>query len=251
MTKQTIAPGARLHRLGGEKGPDLVLIHGFGADRYSWLATAPAWFGTHQVWALELPAHGDAGPLAGSGDPAGIASSIAQCLPQLKWPFALVGHSLGAAITLHLAKLLPQALSHLVLIAPAGLGQSLDGEFMLSFARLKTSAETEALLHRLVNRSRLINPQMAAHVLASLAIPGRREALSLIARSLIDARPEKLPGNIPTLVIWGDADIINPADESLQASLGHRFVMLANVGHMPQVEAPTKVSRLISEVLKE
>jgi len=92
---------------------------------------------------------------------------------------------------------------------------------------------------------------MAAHVLASLAIPGRREDLSLIARSLIDAHPGKLPGNIPVLVIWGDADTINPADESLRARLGHRFVMLANVGHMPQVEAAPKVSRLISAVLKE
>jgi len=108
MTKQIIASGARLHRLGGGKGPDLVLIHGFGADRHSWLATAPAWFGTHRVWALELPAHGDAGPLAGPGDPAGLASSIARHLPRLKQPFALVGHSLGAAIALHLAKLLPQ-----------------------------------------------------------------------------------------------------------------------------------------------
>ena len=30
---------AALHRLGGE-GPDILFIHGFGADRLSWLALA-------------------------------------------------------------------------------------------------------------------------------------------------------------------------------------------------------------------
>ena len=34
---------AALHRLGGE-GPDVLLIHGFGADRFSWLALAPQLF---------------------------------------------------------------------------------------------------------------------------------------------------------------------------------------------------------------
>ncbi|MED5351517.1 MAG: hypothetical protein VYA41_01225 [Pseudomonadota bacterium] len=34
---------AALHRLGGE-GPDVLLIHGFGADRLSWPALAPSSF---------------------------------------------------------------------------------------------------------------------------------------------------------------------------------------------------------------
>ena len=32
-----------LHRLGGE-GPDILFIHGFGADRLGWLAVAPQLF---------------------------------------------------------------------------------------------------------------------------------------------------------------------------------------------------------------
>ena len=44
---------AALHRLGGE-GPDVLLIHGFGADRLSWLALAPQLFPLATVWALSL-----------------------------------------------------------------------------------------------------------------------------------------------------------------------------------------------------
>jgi pyruvate dehydrogenase E2 component (dihydrolipoamide acetyltransferase) len=41
-----------LHRLGGD-GPDLLFIHGFGADRLSWLAVAPQLFDLASVWAVE------------------------------------------------------------------------------------------------------------------------------------------------------------------------------------------------------
>ena len=41
-----------LHRLGGD-GPDLLFIHGFGADGLSWLAVAPQLFDLASVWAVE------------------------------------------------------------------------------------------------------------------------------------------------------------------------------------------------------
>ena len=57
---------AALHRLGGE-GPDVLLIHGFGADRLSWLALAPQLFPVATVWAAEFGGHGAAGNDVGKG----------------------------------------------------------------------------------------------------------------------------------------------------------------------------------------
>ena len=57
-----------LHRLGGE-GPDLLFIHGFGADRLSWLAVAPLLFDLATVWAVEYAGHGATRDDLGAGDP--------------------------------------------------------------------------------------------------------------------------------------------------------------------------------------
>ena len=51
---------AVLHKLGGS-GPDILLIHGFGSDRLSWLATAPKMFQLGTIWAVEYAGHGMAG----------------------------------------------------------------------------------------------------------------------------------------------------------------------------------------------
>ena len=67
---------AALHRLGGE-GPDVLFIHGFGADRLGRLAVAPQFFGEASVWAVEYAGHGTAGNDAGDGAPATIAAVIA------------------------------------------------------------------------------------------------------------------------------------------------------------------------------
>ncbi len=44
--------------LGGD-GRDIVLIHGFGSDRLSWLGNSPALMPLGRVHALDLPGHGD------------------------------------------------------------------------------------------------------------------------------------------------------------------------------------------------
>ena len=64
-----------LHRLGGE-GPDVLLIHGFAADRLSWLAVAPQMFETATLWAVEYAGHGGAGNDAGDGTPQALADAI-------------------------------------------------------------------------------------------------------------------------------------------------------------------------------
>ena len=67
---------AALHRLGGE-GPDILFIHGFGADRLSWLALAPKLFPFGTVWAVEYAGHGMAGNDVGEGNPSDLSRAIA------------------------------------------------------------------------------------------------------------------------------------------------------------------------------
>lgn len=237
---------ARLHAEGGA-GPDLVLIHGFGADRLGWGATAPAFQATHRVWTLELPWHGLAGP--GATDPEGMAAEAAVALAALGPRVALVGHSLGGAIAALLAAGDPGRFGPVVLIAPGGLGAGLDPDFLTGFAKLETGEQALAHLRRLVVRERLITPGMAQHVLAGLAVAGSRAALADIATALLAAPSPPFP--VGAHVIWGAEDKINPHDPLSVADWGDRFTLLPDTGHLPQVEAVAKVNKIIAGVLAE
>lgn len=255
-----------MHRVGGE-GPSVVLIHGFGADRLSWVATSPALLDSYTVWAAELPAHGAAQP--GSTTPIDMARALVELLPETGGPatggsVALIGHSLGGAVAAHLVALRPDRIGKTVLIAPAGFGQGQgdgkghgdgqrDGQglgatdFLTRFPELQTEDEAFALLRQLVVRERLIMPQMAQYVLKHLAQPGRREALSEIAKAALNFLPPALPEG--ALVIWGDNDAINPPDVKWLDSLGEQAMRLPQTGHLPHVEAVSQVNRRITEYL--
>jgi 3-oxoadipate enol-lactonase len=57
-------------------------------------------------------------------------------------------------------------------------------------------------------------------------------------------------GNIPTLVLVGEADALTPPDQArgmAQAIPGARFELIAGAGHFPPIERPEQVAKLIRE----
>ena len=177
-----------LHRLGGE-GPDILFIHGFGADRLGWLAVAPQLFDEASVWAVEYAGHGTAGNDAGDGAPATIAAAIADEIGDRLTSPLVVGHSLGGTLALHLAAAMPHRLAGLVLLAPAALAAGIDNSFIAAIPELDDSDEALDVLRRLVCRKFLITPRMAGAVVSGLSPPGRRAALRQIAGALETSAP--------------------------------------------------------------
>ncbi|WP_127145588.1 alpha/beta fold hydrolase [Pelagibacterium montanilacus] len=239
-------PSALLHRLGGDLSARPVLfIHGFGADRFGWAANAPALFETANVFALDLPGHGAAPSEVGTGAIADLVEAAYEALdPAIEGSWLLVGHSLGGAVTLGLAARVPDRVGSVVAIAPAGYGTGIDEKFVDCLPRLESEDETEALLQTLVSRPRLINRQMAAHVLNGLETPGRREALSRIGDQLKTLRAPALP-DCPVLWIWGTDDSINPPSSDFAARSGDSYELIEGARHMPHVEYASKVNRLL------
>lgn len=236
---------AKLRRIGGE-GPAVLLIHGFGADRMGWVANTPALMEQHSVWAVDLPAHGEAEPGAITFED--LTDSVVEATKGLDGPLALVGHSLGGAIASQMVARDPVRYGATLLLAPAGFGAgSLNAAFLQGFATLESEDEALGLLRLLVERERLIQPPMAQYVLAHLARPGRRQALAAMAAAALSLIPPALPEK--ALVIWGENDQINRPDLSWLESLGERAVLLTGTGHLPHLEAATRVNRLMLEHL--
>jgi pyruvate dehydrogenase E2 component (dihydrolipoamide acetyltransferase) len=251
--------GARrvaIEALGGD-GPDALLLHGFGADRLSWLANETAIGAVAKLYALDLPGHGASGMDVGDGALETLSRRIAEALDRKGLHrLHLIGHSLGGGLALMLAASRPDLVASLALIAPAGLGTVVDQAFLSEFPALSRAEETQALLRRLVVRPRLIGKPLIDLVLAQLARPGARSALTSIAEGIarvdyaLNAAADRIAqSDLPRLVIWGEEDAINPLSSAKLAAFGGRALIVADAGHLPHVESPRRVNEAIVDFL--
>lgn len=242
--------------LGGE-GPPALLLHGFGSDHLLWLANQQAIGAVAALAALDLPGHGDSSMDVGDGAIGSLADRVAALLERKAMrKVHLIGHSLGGAVALALAESRPDLVASLVLIAPAGLGRSVDEHFLTEFPRLAAPEAATALLQRLVVRPRLINKFMVGRVLDQLERPGAREALARIAHAIpysgaamARAAASVRRRDLPRLIVWGEEDAINRLSEERLAQFGGEVFLVAEAGHLPQVEQPRLVNERICEFL--
>jgi len=225
-----------LHRIGG-RGPDALLIHGFGADRMSWLAVAPQMCETATVWAAEYAGHGSAGNEAGDGTPGALAAAIETAIADRLTTPLIVGHSLGGTLALHLAASASLDVAGLLLLAPAGVAGQPDGDFIQSLSELEDGEAALTLMRRLVTRKTLMTRRMADAFVETLRSDGRRQALRRIAGALTSQSAPPYPSAIPHMTLWGGADeIAAPPDRSMPG-----FRVIESVGHLPHIEAVSSV----------
>jgi pimeloyl-ACP methyl ester carboxylesterase len=236
----------------GTSGSAILLIHGFGADRLSWLANQQELSAAGRIYTLDLPGHGET-PLTGAGRLEDLVRAVADAIDASRiGPVHIVAHSLGGAVAIALAAAQPDLVRSLALIAGAGLGHGVNESFLFEYPRSASAEDTEALLRRLVSRPRLINRYMVARVLEQLNSPGGREALIAIADELRQIgtviEPSLLAlasSPLPRLAIWGAADTIIPLDEERLSDFGGERLILTDIAHLPHIEA----SRAVNERL--
>src|SRR5258708_7657202 len=113
-------------RAGWGSGPRALLVHGLGGNAASWLKLVPELLrACRGVVAVELPGHGRAWLLPGEA-PLGaleLSEALFAALSTLFGPgdpALLVGNSLGGALCLHVAALLPGLVAGVVGLSPAG-----------------------------------------------------------------------------------------------------------------------------------
>ena len=156
----TLAPG------GARPADPVVLVHGFGGDKNSWLFVQQPLSETHAVHALDLPGHGASGKDVGDGSLATLADTVIGFLDALGISRAhLVGHSLGGAVIAAVAKAAPDKVASLTLLAPAGYGAEADAEYLRGFAAASSRRELKPLLGRLFADESLVTRQLVDDLL--------------------------------------------------------------------------------------
>lgn len=251
-TTPPLAAPAQLHRV-----TPLVLIHGFGADRASWRPVAGLLPAQHPLVMPELPGHGQAAPrpVQRIED---LAFAIADDLRAQGIESAhLVGHSLGGAVAIALADLGLVAARSLVLIAPGGLGPEANTAFLHGLAGAETPEALQGWLDQMVADPASLPAGFARAVLRQRDRAGNGAALAQMAAALfgngvqlLRLRQSLQRLTMPAKVIWGRADRILPPSHAADLPGHIGLHLLDGVGHVPQLENPGLVARLIVETLR-
>ena len=253
------AEGHSLHlhwaRRGG--GTPLLLIHGFGADQGSWRPLLQHLPHERAVVAIDLPNHGKSEARAVQTLQE-VAAEVLKRLDAEGIPFVhLLGHSLGGAVALALAKTSPERVRSLTLLAPVGLGTDIDGSFIDGLVSADDEPSLKAVMTALFHDPAGLTGSFVATAFKQLQSSGRRAALATMARqfmpsgrqaeSLRDAFAEL---QVPVQVIWGTGDRIIPTRHGLGLPSHVALHLLPSVGHLPQIEAAALVGALVDHLLR-
>lgn len=252
------ASGSVLKTLQGGTGDPVVFIHGFGGDLSAWRPFILHLGVANPILAVDMPAHGSAADqqAAGFDD---LVASVRQKLASDKIErLHLVGHSVGAAVAAALAGGSDLDVRSLTLLAPAGLGPGINGDYVLGFLSSPTEAALGAWLRLLVH-----DPSNMSGVVVRATLASREASRAMVANQsrlaaglfsgntqLFDVRDALSRYRGAARVIVGREDRIIPAGyaEAIPPHVAlHRF---AQVGHLPYQEAAQIVGGLVAQSIR-
>jgi pyruvate dehydrogenase E2 component (dihydrolipoamide acetyltransferase) len=243
----------------GQDGEVVLLVHGYGGDRNSWLFLQEPLAARHRVYALDLPGHGTSSKDVGDGSAGVLADAVVGVLDAIGAERAhLVGHSLGGAVAAAAAARNPRRIGSLTLIAPSGLGPEINAGYLRGFADAQTRRELKPVVGQLFADEGLVTRQVIDDLLAYKRLDGVDAALhALLGTLLLDGDTQRtdtaaavasIGGAVPVTVVWGSADrVIPPAQaESVAGAVRH---LVDGAGHMPHMERPAAVQAAIEEAI--
>jgi pyruvate dehydrogenase E2 component (dihydrolipoamide acetyltransferase) len=252
------AGGRRLRhlRVGPETGAPVIFVHGFGGDYLSWAFNQGTIAETRPAYAVDLPGHGGSTKDVTGGTLDAFVAALADYHDAIGGePAHFVGHSLGGHIMTALALTSPQRVRALTLIAPAGFGKEINGDFISGFIAESRPRKLRPVLEMLVANPGLVTAQMVEDVLKYKRLDGAVAALQTVATANFDGSTQRNQlrsrlGEIgvPIQVIWSEADQILPIAHADGLPSSIKVSRLTGAGHIPHIEKSDEVNALIAAV---
>lgn len=230
------------------KGTPLVLLHGYPLDHHLWDDVAPLLEDTFDLIIPDLRGFGGSSTVDSFYAMEDFASDIAALLDHLGLQkAAIAGHSMGGYVALAFARLYPERVSGLGLVASQVLGDPEERKQ----GRYKSAAEvadkgiasvvetmtpkftSDAQLQEFARKS-MEGQQPAAYIGALKAMAER-----------VDSTPLLSSLAVPVVVVHGTADQLIPIDRAREVKAAipdAHLVEISGAGHMPMMEAKEKTA---------
>jgi 3-oxoadipate enol-lactonase len=238
------------------------MVHGYPFDHMLWQSQMGALSDIAQVIAPDLRGFGQSDAPGGIYTMEAYADDLAAQLDTLKIERAVVcGLSMGGYIALAVWKKYASRVCGLILAdtragadAPAARQTRLDTVEQVKQHGSKPAAD--AMLPRLLTEAtRQSRPDLVEFAHAMML---RQSPAGVIGAQLgMAERPDSTPAlptiNVPTLAVFGDQDVITPAEtegRNLAAAIpGAQLVVIPNAGHLANLEQPEAFNVAVREYL--
>ena len=244
-------------------GRAVVFIHGIGgaATAWWWQKTTFAEAGFEPV-PLDLPGYGTRPPVTAL-DFELLAADVEAAIADrgLERP-VLLGHSMGGMVAQTLLRRRPEAYAAAVLACTSPAFGNPDGGFQQKFVSdrlgpLEAGKTMADLAPALVRAMMGPNPNQAGRAHASdvmARVPADTYRAAIRCLVTFDERANLGSIRIPVLCLAGEKDPNAPAPvvERMAGKIpGARYVCLADVGHLPNLEAPAEFDAAVLGFLGE
>jgi pimeloyl-ACP methyl ester carboxylesterase len=253
----------RVREEGPIDAPVLLLMHGFIYSLETWNDWADHFSATYRVIRFDLPGHGLTGPDPKMRySPDERAAFVGQVMDALGVEHAIIGgNSLGGLAAWKFAVLSPERVDALVLVSAGAYPVNGVGDTPIEAPAamklfLRTAPETgiDATLKRVFSDAEKATPARAKLLRDMMRREGNGEAYiqSIAKFSLPDPTDELSRINAPTLILWGDDDVVIPVDHAHQiadAIPNARLIIYEGVGHVPQEEAADRSANDVEDFL--
>lgn len=236
---------------GPEGAPVIILLHGFLYSLETWDVWADALSTDFRVVRYDLLGHGLTGPDAARRyAPMERAAFLGALMEAIGVDRAAIGgNSLGGLVAWRYASMAPERVSALVLVAPGG--YSINGvedepapapAAMKLFLKTAPEAGVKTTLEALFEDDALVDERRIARLRDMMRREGNGEAFiqSIEEFTLPDPQADLARITAPTLILWGDKDMLMPVDHGrmmADAIPSSELTLYENVGHVPQEEA--------------
>jgi pimeloyl-ACP methyl ester carboxylesterase len=251
-------------------GEPVLLLHGLGATKGSFLPTVAALSGSFRTIAVDLPGFGDSfKPLGAPYHAPFFARAVVDLMDALGLGRAdVVGNSMGGRVALEIGLRYPERVGRLVLLAPslawrrerpwAPLVRVMNPH--LGLVQITPRWVVEAIVHRMIPAAE--NSWIRAGVdefLRAYLTPRGRVALYAAARQIYLEEPHGSKGfwtrlaglAAPALFIWGKHDGLVPLAFAahVKSTLPSARHVELDCGHVPQIERPAETHAAIAVFL--
>jgi len=252
--------GLPLHvEVEGEGDLDVVLIHGFGASRFTWRFWQPELRSRFRLHLIDLKGFGAAPkPNDDNYSPRDHSDLIVRYVQYANLKnYVLVGHSMGGGLALMTHMALEDSGGRLpiglILVAAAAYPQKMPSLIGLArnpilgpalFASVPARLMIKMGLKAAYHPDRPPTSETIDGYVEGLSSPGAKEALRKTAINLVPPNLEAFTSRLPlirtpTLLIWGKQDHVVPywVGERLHRELENsELVSLDECGHVPPEE---------------